>query len=296
MARRKKKEEEHENHERWLVSYADFITLLFALFVVLYGISSVDALKLQKMANSVQFAFSFHGKGGSDPVPLFPGPSQKSLSVTGPVLQDPSGDNADQDELQIIEAKLSGALRKSSENLKGLTLAGGGTGGDLFQTKLDHRGLVISLAAKYLFLPGQSEVRPELLPVIDTIALSLRSINRFVRVEGHTDNLPAAKEQHSSNWELSVSRATFIVRYMIQQWEFPPFMLCSAGYAEFRPVASNETEEGRASNRRVDIVVLSHKENRLEPPPYYALQTPGHPGYPPTERAFLEDFLSRRVP
>lgn len=287
MAKRKE-EEEHENHERWLVSYADFITLLFAFFVVMYAISSVDARKFKDMATSVRWAFSFHGKGGSDRIPIWPGPSQKSLNVMGPVISDPSSDNADTEELQMIQTQISGALRQKNLNLEEEQ-----KGGDFIKMNVESRGLVISMAAKYLFSPGQAEVQADVLPLVHKVGRILRATSRLVRVEGHTDSAPIHTAFYPSNWELSTARAVRLVRFFIEEQQFPPGRLSAAGYAEFKPVASNTTEEGRAANRRIDIVVLSQKEIGTESPEFFV---PSLAAYAPKDRAFLEDFLSRGVP
>ncbi|MBI2877584.1 MAG: OmpA family protein [Candidatus Tectomicrobia bacterium] len=286
---KKKHAEEHENHERWLVSYADFITLLFAFFVVMYAMSSIDARKFKDMSTGVRWAFSFHGKGGSDRIPIWPGPSQKSLNVMGPVISDPSSDNADEEELQMIRSQISGALRQKSVSIEEEE----NTAGDFIKIRVEPRGLTISMAAKYLFPPGEAEVRPDIRPVVDKMARVLKATTRLIRIEGHTDNTPIHTPAYPTNWELSTARAVRLVRYFIEEQGFPSDRLSAAGCSEFRPVASNLTEEGRAANRRIDIVVLSRKEIGTESGEFFM---PSLAAYSPKDRAFLEDFLSRGGP
>src|SRR5690554_6465122 len=124
---------------------------------------------------------------------------------------------------------------------------------------LDEQGLVISLSAKYFFDSGKAILRPEVVPIIDQIAGVLKPLHREIRIEGQTDDLPIQTTAYPSNWELSAARATYVIKYLVERFDFSPKLLSVVGYGAFRPVASNTTEEGRARNRRVDIVVLSRR-------------------------------------
>jgi chemotaxis protein MotB len=244
MARRKRPEE-HPNHERWLVSYADFITLLFAFFVTLYAISQVDAQKMNKLVVSMQRAFDTRVfQAGSQKLTLSNGtpPGTEQQTITQPA--DPS--------FPAIQETIQQRLVK--ENFV-----------DKVRFVQNGRGLVISLSEAGFFDPGAASMKSESLRVLDAIAASLLQIPNQIRVEGHTDNTPIHTAQFPSNWELSTARATHLIAYLTSHFPFEPYRLSVAGYGEHRPVASNDTAEGRTLNRRVDIVILSESQARQEP-------------------------------
>jgi chemotaxis protein MotB len=247
---RKKKHEEHVNHERWLVSYADFITLLFAFFVTLYAISQVDAKKLGKLMESMQAAF--------DSRVFEPGSPQLSLSDGRPrgveqqTLVEPISPIVTPTPLQAVEAAIrSRLIRERSAGEVGL--------------RQERRGLVVTLTEAGFFEAGQSELRGSSLAILDAIAESLLSLPNQIRIEGHTDNIPIRTARYPSNWELSTARATYVLAHVAGRFPFEPSRLSVAGYGEYRPVASNDTAEGRAANRRVDLVILSEVSERDEP-------------------------------
>jgi len=223
---KKKKHEEHENHERWLVSYADFITLLFAFFVVMYSTSSVNEGKFRAVSESAQAAFNPSHY------------SAKKIEV-GPKLSEYSSSR-----MEHI-ASIKGIL-KDLEN-KGLI--------NIFQ---DRRGIVIRITDTALFDSGSTEIKKEALDAVDRLAETLTTMKEEIQIEGHTDNIPIKSVQFPSNWELSSARAISILRRFISHG-IDPKRLTAIGYGEFRPIASNETEAGRAKNRRVDIVILNEE-------------------------------------
>lgn len=252
---RKKKNEEHPNHERWLVSYADFITLLFAFFTTMYAISTADTVKLQKLVGSLQGAFGSQSGAvirklspETETVPFSP----KFVAVPQ-VL--PASFNVGRSEEDVFRA-----LR---DNLQAYLVKGLSEG--KVRIIISDRGLVISVSDSGLFRPGEADIDPGSTPLLADLAKSLVDLPNFVRVEGYTDNLPMHSERFASNWELSTARASRIVRFFIEKCGFPPDRLGAAGYAEFRPVATNLTAEGRALNRRVDIVVLRNRFSIVEP-------------------------------
>jgi chemotaxis protein MotB len=239
--------------ERWLVSYADFITLLFATFVMLYAISRADIQKFKAVAESLKAAFSAEfvdqaGKSSGKSLNQF----QEDLPIGGLVMDLPAGrsnirapDNEDLKRLaDILEESISYELGASDFAEK-------------LQITYDDRGVVVRLSAKDFYQQGSAEVKREALPILDHIAKILKATDRQIRIEGHTDNSKVASPYYPSNWELSTSRAAWIVRYLVQKFKFEPKRLEAAGYAEYRPVAPNTTEAGRAKNRRVEILVLS---------------------------------------
>ena len=224
----KKKHEEHENHERWLVSYADFITLLFALFVVMYSTSSVNEGKYRAVSESAQAAFN--------PSTL----TAKKIEV-GPKL---SAENRSTGKVEYIAA-IKSALKEFEQNKKL----------SIFQ---NSKGIVIRITDTALFDSGSAEIKNEAVGAIDSLAGVLANLKENIQIEGHTDNIPINSPLYPSNWELSSSRATSIVRRFVN-YGMEPSRLTAIGYGEYRTIAENDTGEGRSKNRRVDIVILNDK-------------------------------------
>jgi len=251
----KKKNNDHANHERWLVSYADFITLLFAFFVILYATSKTDAEKFKKVAESIEKAFAasnsldLNGASSGEKINQLD-PTQ---SVTGNVVDMPMGKTNFQDNNTADLKHLVDVLEESiSFELGSAEMA------EKIQIQLDERGLTVRLSAKDFYLPASAEVRTELRPVLDQIAKVLRTTKRNIRIEGHTDDSKVSSELYPSNWELSTARAAWLVRYLIMKHELKPGALSAAGFAEYHPVAPNDTASNRAKNRRVEITILAH--------------------------------------
>jgi chemotaxis protein MotB len=249
----------HVNHERWLVSYADFITLLFAFFVVLYASAQVDHRKIGRLAMAIQVAFQqlgvFPATGGQIQLPVDQMPpeaapvieqakQQLELRRTTPPAQDQADPDTNDPDLGVLQNELQQALEKEIAN-------------HAVALHRETDGLVISLREFGFFDSGSVAIKPEALPALDRIAAILAQRICRLRIEGHTDNVPIHTAQITSNWELSTARATELVRLLIQRYRFPPERLSAAGYAEYHPIASNATPQGRAQNRRVDLVVLS---------------------------------------
>jgi chemotaxis protein MotB len=260
----KKKHPEHVNHERWLVSYADFITLLFAFFVVLFASSQSDKKKQSQLAAAMQTAFTPLGTFDAHSVtpPLDPNSGSPSIATPAPIQ--PPLPTAEQLEAQLAaqrfaqtEAHIKDLLEEKLDNTD-KTARKHSTGPQLppgsVTTRTTQEGLVISLHEAGFFTSGSAEVRPASLALLNQIAATLPSSP--LRVEGHTDNIPIHTAQFQSNWELSTARSTAIARLLLEHGGINPANLSAAGYAEFHPIASNNTEEGRAQNRRVDIILL----------------------------------------
>lgn len=224
------------NHERWLVSYADFITLLFAFFVVLYASAQMDKKKVNELSAAIEAAFqdlgSFSGRSGSAaPIEELSAGSVARASTEKPERQ-----------LQLLEHELRETL---ASELARHEVA--------FYRAPD--GLVLSLREAGFFDSGSAKIRPESREAFHRIALALERRRYRVRVEGHTDDVPIRNRKYTSNWELSTGRATEVIRLLITVYGFSPQDLTAAGYAEFHPVADNKTFEGRRNNRRVDLVI-----------------------------------------
>jgi len=252
--------EEHENLERWLVSYADFITLLFAFFVTMYAVSRADGQKMGSALESVQKAL-----GSVIPLHLSakdPGvfPNQTVPIRFGlPLIE---GRNYDQALIQIGEQIKKGiedaSIRNNHQGISSLK--------DQIQFILEDRGLVIRIPEQIFFNSGEASIRPEMKPILDLLGQILKNVPNHIRIEGHTDNIPINTYKFPSNWELSAARATTIVRYLLEHFQYDPERISAVGYGEFRPVATNENPEGRSKNRRVDFVILSNKEIDSELP------------------------------
>jgi chemotaxis protein MotB len=265
---RRKRHSSHANHERWLVSYADFITLLFAFFVVLYASSQVDKRKVGRLALAIQVAFQEMGvfqasntevpMDVTDPMPFSTVQAVENNQRTATLAQVVSrpdgslGTGVENGDLAQLQAELEKTL---TAEIKRKEIA----------LRREPDGLVISLREVGFFESGSARMKsasPHL--AFDRIANMLRPRDYRLRSEGHTDNAPIHTAQFPSNWELSTSRATEIVRLLIVRDGFSPDRLSAAGFAEYHPVATNLTAEGRGTNRRVDIVILGHA---LKEPP-----------------------------
>jgi len=263
---RKRKAAEHANHERWLVSYADFITLLFAFFVVLFSSSQVDKRKVGKIALAIQEAFQQMGifETANSRVPMVtadPLPSAnikliedgKGMSGRGPMaspFQKMMG-SPPQTDLGPLQRQLTRALAPEIQRHEVVL-------------KANREGLVVTLREVGFFDSGSAELRPSSEAAVQRIAQALGAQANNVRIEGHTDNVPIHNARFASNWELSTARATEMIRLFITRYNFAATRLSAAGFAEYHPVASNQTADGRAQNRRVDIVVLSSAPERAE--------------------------------
>lgn len=239
----KKKEEERDNIDRWLLTYSDLITLMMAFFVILFAMASVDVNKFKQLASSLNLAFSL-GQGG--------GAQNMLTDFSGSGLK-PDIVNSENSEFQKIINSVNEytAEQKISQSV---------------HTRVEERGLVINLADTVLFDSGKAELSEKAKQFLERIAEIIEPSNRLIRVEGHTDNVPISTPRYRSNWQLSTDRATNVIMFWISKHPDLNARLSAAGYGEFHPVAPNDTPEGRARNRRVEIVVLRKSEASLEPP------------------------------
>ena len=229
-------EEEHEGgghaDERWLVSYADFITLLFALFVLLYALSNSGKSKQIAGMNSVAKAVGLrpsYGYGG-----------------VRPDLGQPSGKLVTSPELVAIKAKVEGAI------------AGYKNSG--VSTTIDPRGLVISLSAAKFFASGEDEITPTQRPVLDAVIKTMVTFTNPFEIDGFTDSMPITNGRFRDNWDLSAARASNVLRYTLAHSSINPDRFAIAGYGPYHFVGDNSTEEGRALNRRVEIIVKPQEQ------------------------------------
>ncbi|HUB28550.1 MAG TPA: OmpA family protein [Terracidiphilus sp.] len=240
-------------HDRWLVSYADFITLLFAFFVVLYAFARSDHKRQVQVSASIDSAFKSLGlfpqtgrrAGKSAPNPSGTDPAVIPMNIVmGEEVLAPA---RVKDDLEAMRHELSQRL---SNQVAHHTVS----------IAMGREGLVISLREAGFFDSGSATPRLGTVETLQPIADALAHTPYDVRVEGHTDNVPVHNALFDSNWELSAARATHIARLLLEMQAVPSDRLSAAGYAEFHPVASNATEQGRAENRRVDLLILPRTE------------------------------------
>ncbi len=228
MRKRVEEPEKPANHERWLITYADMVTLLMALFIVLYAVSVADQTKFDKLAESLSQAFGVEVLEGNDPDYAVPNISGSAL------FEDIRRDlNSLQDRLDALQA------------------VGPGSGG--VSAKRNREGILISLYGNFLFDSGKATVNDEALSVLEAVVAEIDP-DHPIRVEGHTDNIPIDTVLYPSNWELSSARATSVVRSLIELG-VKPERLQAAGYGENRPVVDNDSRDNRARNRRVDLQI-----------------------------------------
>ena len=254
MSRRNRKRT-HVSHERWLVSYADFITLLFAFFVVLYASSQADSKKAAQVAAAIKGAFQQLGVfAGSAPgdigVPGTPGPVHPELT-DAPLHIIKIAGNSDKDKGTIGFGVNVEELRQELESALGAEIQK-----HEVQMRVTPEGLVVSLREVGFFNSGEAELLQDGQVTLTRIAGILGGRGFEIRVEGHTDNVPIHTARFKSNWELSTARATQVVQLLIEEHGFDPMLISAAGFSEYRPVAGNDTVQGRAANRRVDLVVV----------------------------------------
>jgi len=246
-------------HDRWLVSYADFITLLFGFFVVLYAFAKADQKKQMQVSESIDAAFKSLG--------LFPDatrhPGQNSRGAAG-TDQAVMPMNIVMGEDVLAPAKVKDDLEHMRRELA-QTLSNQ-VAQHTVSIQMGRDGLVISLREAGFFSSGSATPKPESLGTLHQIAASLGHTPYDLRIEGHTDNEPIHTAEFDTNWELSSARATRIARLMLDEHALPADRISAAGYAEFHPVASNATAEGRAQNRRVDLVVLPRSKINFSVP------------------------------
>ena len=255
------------NHERWLVSYADFITLLFAFFVVLYASSQVDKRKVGRLALSIQVAFQELGvfETSNTMIPLNdsePVPFSKIQVIEN------AERTADMERfVQPMKGELSPALSVAMKNIQAeleKALAPE-IRNRVVEVKARREGLVVSLREIGFYEAGSAMLRPTSKDAIDRLAQVLQIRTESLRIEGHTDNTPIHNQRFTSNWELSTARASELIKVFIEKYAFEPRRLSASGFAEYHPVSPNDSPEGRSRNRRVDIVILNPPPTEVPP-------------------------------
>ena len=237
--RRKRKKDDGHIDESWLLPYSDLLTLLFALFVVLFASSSVDEVKLQQMSS----VFSEIFDGGQ-------GVMDNAAPTTVPIPKDSVGPNDENTSYIEDQKSLSEIQDRVDEYIAVNELE------NQFETKMTDEGLMVTIRDSILFSPGKADIKPEYIGIADDITeLLVFDPPRHIVVTGHTDNVPIGNAQYQSNWELSVMRAVNFLKSIVRNEEINPLLFSAKGYGEFQPIESNETPEGRSKNRRVEVLI-----------------------------------------
>jgi chemotaxis protein MotB len=236
--KKRKHNEEHENAERWLLTYADLITLLLAFFIMMYVFSKKDAQKYDEVASHLKTIFSggtgLAGKG--------------SVTAASPIDMPSKGASSGE-----IKRQLESELMDSNRNKPG---------GENISVLSDERGVVIRVLDKAFFDEGKAELKDGAKGALDKIVPIIKSVDNHVRIEGHTDNVPIKTNEFKSNWELSVRRATEVVRYFVEKRGLPPERISATGYAEYRPIVQNNSPKNKSLNRRIEIIVVKSNEKQ----------------------------------
>jgi chemotaxis protein MotB len=262
---RRSPESKPQNHERWVISYADFITLLLAFFVVMYAVSTVNSSKFQQMAEAFTSAFMgkvptirASGMAAAEKAPFdnLPSPVRTPVVTREPQVKHLPHALRQQVEKQV--EKLMEAYQKLTQLLAAMIRDG------QVRVTLNSFGVVIDINAVVLFSSGKAELTPAALQLIEQVASVLKDLDYRIQVNGFTDNAPIHSAQFDSNWDLSAARAISVVKRFVLDG-IDPNLLVGAGYGEYHPVASNDTLEGMAMNRRVSIVVVSPTDGK-DPP------------------------------
>lgn len=261
----KREPEKHANHERWLVSYGDFLTLLFAVFVAMYAMGQTDKKKAEELTQSLRESFGYSTRASAGqkgvlqsqdikPIPAIK-PEMAIIPITpkmppaGPRQGNIGGDAGTK---QLAGEK---EFREMASAIEAYLIKQG------FQNKValsvTQRGLVISLKEAGFFDSGSAKLKQDAITTLRGIAAGLQQYSNRFRVEGHTDSQPIRSSQFRSNWELSTARATNVIHFLVDSASFSPETLSAVGYGEYQPLVANDTADHRAQNRRVDIVVLA---------------------------------------
>lgn len=273
--RRRKRQEEPENHERWLVSYADFITLLFAFFVVMYSMSSVNEGKYRVLSNTLEGAFQSHARS-MDPIQvgevartLVPAPPEyfegvppsapPSAAERPPGLSPAERQTGQEPQNLAAEAENELSLESIATDLKAAMASFAGH--DLVEVTQNKYWVEVEIKSKLLFQSGSARISYKALKMLRAIVDILKPLSNLINVEGHTDNVPIKTMAFPSNWELSASRAASVV-HIFSRLGIDPGRLAAIGYAEHRPISGNTTAAGRQKNRRVSLLIMAGNRPR----------------------------------
>lgn len=245
--RRRRKPAEHANHERWLVSYADFITLLFAFFVVMFASSQADRGRAAQVSDSVKKAFGENRVKAA--VASVLGGTPDDAGLGNGQMKGPGGARQDLTEaMKQLKQDLAAELQRGQIELR-----------------MEGRGLVVSFQQAILFPSASDVLGEEAVEPIAKVAKAILKLPYPIRLEGHTDSLPIHNERFHSNWELSAARSIALLEFLVEIDGIDRSRMSISGYADVAPVDTNDTEEGRARNRRVDLVILNESGAAAQP-------------------------------
>ncbi|MBA3823820.1 MAG: flagellar motor protein MotB [Ktedonobacterales bacterium] len=229
---RKKKAAPKENGERWLLTYADLITLLMVFFVMLFAMSKTDVQKFNALAASLRRAFNVNVLQGQQPVSISPDNGGSSLNVI------------EQQNLQQIEHILEQVRQSISANPNQIS------------AQVTKDGIAVTISGALLFYNGTNQIKPDGIKLLGSLATYLKGLPNDIRVEGHTDDIPVESAQYPTNWELSSARAVAVVRFLVDINQLPPKRLSAVGFGQYQPIVPNDSREHREANRRAVLVIL----------------------------------------
>jgi chemotaxis protein MotB len=258
----KKEAPQPENHERWLVSYADFITLLFAFFVVMFASSQTDKSRAKQISEAVEKALENGKTVGVPPaVAKILGGTVDDKGQGNAMMKGPGGaQHAPKESQQDNVVELLPSLQRLTKELEDEIKTG------KLEMKLEPRGLVISLKQSAFFPSGQDALEKANYPTVKKVADVIRVLPNAIQLEGHTDAVPIHNARFNSNWELSCARAIAVMDVLCDTFELKRERFSVVGRAETSPVDTNETPEGRARNRRVDVIIVNSLKLKAAPP------------------------------
>lgn len=261
--RRQKHAEPEENHERWLVSYADFITLLFAFFVVMYSVSSVNEGKYRVLSDTLDNAFSEPEK---TLVPIQVGEiDRRRTPLAEPIVGQDKSSNAAEDWDRFVEREAERERLQRVTN-QAMEVLSPYIERNLVDVANHDLWVEVDMKSSMLFASGSARLTPRALPLLRKIAEILRHVPNTIHIEGYTDNRPIATLEFPSNWQLSAGRAASVVGHLVKEG-ITPARMAAIGYGEYHPIEDNATPEGREKNRRVVLVLLSREMTRHKSEP-----------------------------
>jgi chemotaxis protein MotB len=234
----------HVNHERWVISYADFVTLLFAFFVVMFATANADKGKARAVAEAVKAALD--PKANPHAKEIIKELLAKDKKITPETAKQTVAELTPS--LNLLQQKLKDEIQRGEVELH-----------------LEPRGLTVSFKQAALFDSGDATIKDSAYSALAKVADAILKLPNQIRLEGHTDNVPIHNDHFRNNWELSSARSIAVLLFLSDRFEVPVKRLAVSGYADVAPVASNETEDGRARNRRVDVIILSSLASKWEP-------------------------------
>lgn len=247
-----------ENHERWLISYADFITLLFAFFVVLFASGQTDRQRVRQVSEAMREATEGQGTRMKAAMAAVLGGTVDDKGQGNAQRHGPGGSQRSQQQVPPASTAMP-SVKALTDQLQKEIAAG------QMQVSLESRGLRISLRQATFFPSGEDSIPPETYQSLTKVAAAIRGVPNAIRLEGHTDAIPIRTKRYRSNWDLSAARSIAVMELLAEKFQVPRTRMAIAAYADLVPIDSNETPEGRSHNRRVDIIVLNEKALSAEP-------------------------------